>query len=127
MFVRVSFKNVPGAQKTFADKQNLKRQIAESSACNIFGDLPPLLHRPGYGLVSLPRGGSRIFGDYNTNLLVLGPRPSCLWDTPSIWANDITMCVYSCFVFINIPSNILFLFPWTPEKGAWGSTATVAL
>ena len=52
MFVRVSFKNVPGAQKTFADKQNLKRQIAESSACNMFGDLPPLLHRPGYGLVS---------------------------------------------------------------------------
>ena len=39
------------------------------------------------------RGGSRIFGDYSSNLLGSEPRPPCLRDTPTIWAND-KPCVF---------------------------------
>ena len=39
------------------------------------------------------RGGSRILGDYSSNLLGSEPRPSCLRDTPTIWAND-KPCVF---------------------------------
>ena len=39
------------------------------------------------------RGGSRIFGDYSSNLLRSEPRPPCLRDTPTIWAND-KPCVF---------------------------------
>ena len=43
--------------------------------------------------------------------LGLGPHPSYLLDTPTIWANAVTMCFHSRFVFISFPSNTLFLFP----------------
>ena len=55
----------------------------------------------------LSRGRSRIFSDFCSNLLVLVPRPSHLLDTPTIWANAVTMFVHSRFIFISIPSNFL--------------------
>ena len=61
--------------------------------------------------LNLCRGGSWIFDDDSSNLLGLGSCLSYLWDTPTIWANAVTMCVYSYFVFISIPLNFLFLFP----------------